>query len=436
MNCSFEIGIPRMTEIGQAPFPRKLAKAVSFKVYLQAGAMLKGSSLVGCEWHKKDEAFGLFEKNELQLGDLLGTGGFSDVHEICGFTENDSVKCLWNIKQSLSRKYYRDSAIDQRGKAKYVVKHLKKKMLQNPDKFSIAASDLVVEAQLLSSLNHENILKVRGWAAGGISSYKDGYNDSYFLILDRLDETLDLRIEKWKMEIEVNETFQRLSLRNDENSTNSILSRIKVAHQIACGLRYLHSKNIIFRDLKPNNVGIDSTGTVKIFDFGLARELPQKCQNINDIYSMSGMIGTLRYMAPECAYSKPYNQKVDTYSWAQLFWSCLALKKPHENMTRTIYLTNVCRHGERPALDSCWPNSVQKLLQKSWAHDPFIRLTMLEVCAYLERIEEELSPRPTDELLSKQTTKNPSSLAAPLIIQKVGGTLTLPLIQQTRCLAQ
>ena len=118
-----------MAETAPAPFPQKLAKAVSLKVSLQAGEMLRGSSLVSREWQKKDETLGFFEKNELQLGDLLGTGGFSDVREICGFTEANSTKCSWNIKQSLSRKHCKDNVIDQRGKAKYVVKHLKKKML-------------------------------------------------------------------------------------------------------------------------------------------------------------------------------------------------------------------------------------------------------------------------------------------------------------------
>jgi len=425
-----------MTGTATIPFNNKLAKAVVVRVHLQTRAMLKESTLVRREWESKDESFGLFEKTELKLGKLLGSGGFSDVHEICSFTNtgDSPTKTSWNDHQTIARKVYKNNAVDKTGTAKYVVKHLKVKLLQNPDKFSLAASDLVVEAQLLSSLNHENILKIRGWAAGGINSYIDGGHDSYFLILDRLEETLDMRIEKWKME---NETFNRLSLNNEQgSSTNDLLSRAKVAHQIASGLQYLHSKNLVFRDLKPNNVGFDRFGTVKIFDFGLARELPEKCDNINDVYKMSGRIGTLRYMAPECAFGQPYNQKVDTYSWAHLFWSCLALNKPYANMSRTGYLTNVCKLGERPDLEKSWPKTIRNLLKKSWSHDPYIRITMLEVCAYLERIEKELSQPDDVDALSEATTHISSSFTSPPILRRMNSTLSSPFLQQTRCLAQ
>lgn len=56
---------------------------------------------------------------------------------------------------------------------------------------------------------------------------------------------------------------------------------------------------IIYRDLKPENIGFDVRGDVKIFDFGLAREVNEKDQLDDGTYKLTGDTGSLRYMAPE-----------------------------------------------------------------------------------------------------------------------------------------
>jgi hypothetical protein len=71
----------------------------------------------------------------------------------------------------------------------------------------------------------------------------------------------------------------------------------------------------------------------------------------------------VRYMAPEVALSRKYNQKVDTYSWSMLYWGCITLEKPYANMTRPVHKTNVCIRGERPDLADWLPEGVKNLLQ-------------------------------------------------------------------------
>lgn len=389
-----------MADSKMISFPTQVAIAIVKKINMQVDSMLRGSNVVDDNWRQKNDTLGIFERGELQVGELLGSGGFSDVYEVRGFSKTESVR-TWTYQQSLAREAYKDSAIDRNGKSNYVVKHLKVKMIQDTNKFSMAASDLVMEAQFLSNLNHKNILRLRGWASTGIESYSDGSHNGFFLVLDRLEGTLTSLMEKWETENDLARNLSQLSMDSHGKLETTLLARTKVAHQIADALQYLHSKNIVFRDLKPDNVGFDKFGTVKIFDFGLARELPKECENVNDVYHMSGMIGTLRYMAPEVALSKRYNQKVDTYSWAHLFWSCLALTKPYINMTRNAYLVNVCKHGQRPAFESEWPKSICKLLNRSWAQDPFDRITMIEVCAHLDRIEKELQTK--FEVISSET---------------------------------
>ena len=51
----------------------------------------------------------------------------------------------------------------------------------------------------------------------------------------------------------------------------------QIIYKLLCALKYLHSANVIHRDLKPGNILINSNGDVKVCDFGIARSLPASC---------------------------------------------------------------------------------------------------------------------------------------------------------------
>ena len=77
---------------------------------------------------------------------------------------------------------------------------------------------------------------------------------------------------------------------------------MQVLSDIAGAMHYLHSRDIILRDVKAENCGFDAHGSVKLFDFGLAATLRDGNRVGHDQYKFSVEGGTLRYMAPgECA---------------------------------------------------------------------------------------------------------------------------------------
>ena len=64
--------------------------------------------------------------------------------------------------------------------------------------------------------------------------------------------------------------------------------RLRVASSLAAAVEYLHSKGVIFHDLKPKDVGFDKQGNLKLFDFGLARFMPRDGDAYKDGYEMNG----------------------------------------------------------------------------------------------------------------------------------------------------
>lgn len=336
-----------------------------------------------------DIPMALFDIDEIVLGKCLGKGGFSDVYEIKAFKQNNKT----NTKRKLQNKAARDfmtnhAKRENSGEARYAIKFLQEKWVEDRKGFQIAATDLATEADILTSIHHPNILKIRGWATDSTDAYySTGRHDGYFLILDRLNETLEERIHRWKKQNKrLNHPFLRELIDKKGNKKRQLLAeKLNVAFDLAGALEHLHANNLIYRDLKPANVGFDVRNDVKLFDFGLCRDLPTEDGSMDDVFEMSGKVGTLRYMANEVARRQPYNQKADAYSFAHLLWEILTEAKPYEKHNRSQHKESVVKGGQRPTIDSSWPEGIQKLLSRAWDPDMLKRPSMKEIRMLLRR---------------------------------------------------
>jgi serine/threonine protein kinase len=265
--------------------------------------------------------------------------------------------------------------------------------------------DLALETHFLASLSHNHILSLRGrsqnaiweWSGNALEESSPLDHLGYFIVLDRLQETLSKRLVAWMHQQRATQGLTGLVCAGGPRGkqrkvTKLYLDRLLVAFDIANAMDYLHRRNIVFRDLKPDNIGFSSEdGTLKLFDFGLAKVLlPEDAVESDDgdgspCYRLTKFTGAIRYLSPENGLGLPYNLKADVYSWSMLLHYILALEPPMGTYTPNMFIERVFKQGVRPVIKDKWSPVLKDLLKQAWSESIDERPSFAEIMLRLKQ---------------------------------------------------
>lgn len=170
------------------------------------------------------------------------------------------------------------------------------------------------------------------------------------------------------------------------NKAFSPFKALKWMSECAKGLVYLHSKEIIHRDIKSGNLLIDEGGSIKLGDFGLSKLHTGGAST----GGTASLVGTYQFMAPELLDGHPqYTTAVDVYSFGVVCWECLTRKEPFHGLSPMQIVAALLR-GERPEIEGDavidLPQEYVNLMRRCWDADARRRPSMTEAASTLERL--------------------------------------------------
>lgn len=143
---------------------------------------------------------------------------------------------------------------------------------------------------------------------------------------------------------------------------------------------------IVHRDLKPANLLLDHTGVLKISDFGLAKVRPDpKKKEVGDkVRFMTGETGSYRFMAPEVYRHEDYNETVDIYSYAMIFFYLLDGRPPWPTLNGLEAVRRASDEGDRPIVPRHWDQRLQAILTDCWDENRNARPTFNRILEILD----------------------------------------------------
>ena len=191
---------------------------------------------------------------------------------------------------------------------------LKKIVLNKKDKEDL--DSIKKEAYLLKSIDDKNIIKY-------IDSFF--YDDSFYIITE-FCSNLDLK-----------------SFINEHKKENRLINEQtiwEIIRNLCGGIKAIHNKNMIHRDLKPGNIFISDNYKIKIGDFGISKIL-------NETNYAQTFAGTLLYMAPEMINGDKYTNKVDIWALGCIIYELCTLDYcfSDNNILKLINKINSGKHG-------------------------------------------------------------------------------------------
>lgn len=166
--------------------------------------------------------------------------------------------------------------------------------------------------------------------------------------------------------------------------------RAQLALHAVNGMAYLHSLKVVHFDVKPDNLLVDGDWStpngpvVKVADFGLSKHKYNTfCSNVHDLR------GTLPYMAPEMIMDHTHvTEKADVWSLGVVFWEMLTLEVPFADMPPAQLIGALGLGRLRLAIPEWCEPDWRALMESCWVEDPALRPSCRQLATHLERIRD------------------------------------------------
>lgn len=196
------------------------------------------------------------------------------------------------------------------------------------------AKDMLNEYEVMKKLNHPNIIRCHGY-------FWDFPSQSLYIVLEYANRG-DLHSEL--------QSRRRLGKHFGDEEVWDILA------QVLLGLRHIHDRGIVHRDIKSMNLFLTDEGVIKLGDFGVSRQMSEKTLCLHSFY------GTPLYFSPEIIEGRPYSHSTDLWSLGVVLYELLSLELPFKGPSLQDVIAAVLRGQYAPLSRPAEFNQVVSML--------------------------------------------------------------------------
>lgn len=210
-----------------------------------------------------------------------------------------------------------------------------------------AAQKFLTEAKVMTSLQHENLVRLLGL----VIEDKNGRN-KIFLVTEFMGK---------------GSLLEYLRSRGRQYVTKK--DQIGFAYDTCCGMAYLESQHVVHRDLAARNVLLAEDGQAKVADFGLA--------STDGVTIDSGKL-PIKWTAPEALRQSQFSNKSDMWSFGVLLWEIYSFGRvPYPRIPLGEVVKHVEKGYQMEAPEGC-PHQVYTIMKEAWELDPAARPTFVQ----------------------------------------------------------
>ncbi len=206
------------------------------------------------------------------------------------------------------------------------------------------------ELQILSKLDHPNIVKLIGIVPGELD----------FMLIFELCEGGSLRF----------------FLNKNKDVPLQAALFTTWSKQAARAIQYLHQMNIVHKDVKCENYLLTANHVLKLADFGLAKQMDRTCK--------ASHRATWTHMAPELLESCELSPMFDIFAFGVVIWEMLTGSVPYEGMGYQAIVYHVCHQKKRLEIPADCPAHLAQLMTLCWQDDHKKRPNIDDVISVLE----------------------------------------------------